>query len=251
MHDITWHGIIVAIGLFLGFMSGMFGIGGGLIGTPLLALAGLPPFLALATPLPAALPSALSGSYIYYRERLIHFPLLWKTLLTALPFNLLGAWATTFATGAAMMYFTGGLILVIGSTFFVRGWMLKPAGEEQPRVGWLSTVTAGAAAGFLSGFLAIGGGMILVPMFVKVNKLPLKNALATSLLCVAALSIPGSVAHLYLGHINLYIALILTICVIPAANVGARMAVKLRNATLERIYGVWMILFAIYFLATR
>lgn len=252
MHDVGWYGIIAAIGTLIGLSSGMFGIGGALIATPLLALyGGLPPFLALGTPLPAALPSALSGSIIYHRNRLINLPLVLKIMPAAVPLNILGTWATTLVDGNIIMYATGGFLLLVGGTFFIRGWLLKPAPETEPRIGWGSSIISGVLAGFLSGFLAIGGGIVLVPMFVRVNRLPLKSALATSLLCVAVLSIPGSIGHFLLGHIDIYAMLILTVFVIPSANIGARLAVKLRNKTLERIYGTCMILFAIYFLATR
>lgn len=252
MHETVWYVIVAAIGGLIGLSSGMFGIGGALIATPLLALyAGLPPFLALGTPLPAALPSAISGSVVYHRNRLINLPLALRILPAAVPFNLLGTWATTLVSGDAIMFATGGFVLLVGGTFFIRGWLLKPAAESEPRIGWGKAIASGAAAGLLSGFLAIGGGIVLVPAFVKINRLPLKSALATSLLCVAALSVPGSVGHFLLGHIDVPAMLVLTACVVPAANIGARLAVNMRSRTLERIYGTFMILFALYFLVTR
>ena len=62
---------VAAIGAFVGFLGGLFGKGGSAIATPLLALVGIPPIVALAAPLPATVPSTLAASYVYWRERLI------------------------------------------------------------------------------------------------------------------------------------------------------------------------------------
>jgi uncharacterized membrane protein YfcA len=82
---------------------------------------------------------------------------------------------------------------------------------------------------------------------VKIVGMPTKPALATSLLCVAALAVPGVITHSYLGHIDWTLALLLCATVIPMSYLGARAATKMRNATLEKVYGVVMFAFAIFF----
>ncbi|MCS6809353.1 MAG: sulfite exporter TauE/SafE family protein [Bacteroidota bacterium] len=240
--------IICVIGGSIGLSAGLFGIGGALIATPLLKmLAGLEPMLALATPLPAALPSALSGTYAYYRERLIRFELIPPILFGAVPANVVGTLLTKHAGGNSMMLYTGAFMLLVGSTFFIRGWLLREA-EEQEHVQTYSLIATGIAAGFLSGFLAIGGGLVMVPAFVRLNRMKFKQATATSMFCVAVLSIPATVGHAFLGHIDWSTAGLLALCSTPMAFLGARLAIVLRNQTLERIYGTCMIVFACYFL---
>jgi uncharacterized protein len=249
-------GLIGFIGAIIGFSSGLFGIGGALIATPLLKLLlDMPPMLALATPLPAALPSAIAGSVAYYKGGLIDFAIVRRVLLTALPANILGTWLTVWVSGEWMMIATGGFMMLVGATFFVRGWLLKEADSPdaaltlaRDRRGKMLVLVTGAVAGFLAGFLAIGGGLVMVPAFVRILKMRFKQASATSLFCVAVLSVPASIGHFWLGHIDWRVALGLTVAAVPMAYLGARAAIRLRNQALERIYGTFMVAFAVYFL---
>jgi uncharacterized membrane protein YfcA len=242
------YGILALIGSSIGFSAGLFGIGGALIATPLLKIGvGLAPMLALATPLPTALPSALSGTVAYYRERLIRFSVVQWVLAGALPANIVGTWLTSYISGDTMMIFTGGFMLLVGGTFFVRGWLLQEVHAEE-QITPQSLVLTGIAAGFWAGFLAIGGGLVMVPAFVRVNRMKFKQATATSLFCVAVLSVPATLGHWFLGHIDWAIALVLALFAMPMSFLGARLAIKLRNRTLERMYGTCMIIFALYFI---
>jgi uncharacterized membrane protein YfcA len=241
-------GIVAVIGAMIGFSSGLFGIGGALIATPLLKLlVAMPPMLALATPLPVALPSAISGSAAYYKNGLIDFKAVRNVLWSALPANLLGTWLTQYMHGQVMMLLTGGFMMLVGITFFVRGWLFQESHKPEHSSAAGFAVT-GAIAGFLAGFLAIGGGLVMVPAFVRGMNMKFKKATATSLFAVAVLSVPASIGHFLLGHIDVVVALILALIAAPMSYLGAQTAIKLRNNTLERIYGTCMIAFAAYFL---
>ena len=84
----------------------------------------------------------------------------------------------------------------------------------------------GALAGSLSGFLGVGGGIIMVPAFTNWVGLPLKRAIATSLVCVGLLCIPGMITHQLLGDIDWLFALPLMVTAIPGARVGAQLAIR-------------------------
>ena len=242
--------ITAVIGIVIGMSSGMFGIGGALIATPLLhVLLGMPAKLALATPLPAAIPAAISGSIAYARNRLVRFDIAWRVLLTAMPMNIVGAYLTQYAGDSFLMVATGAVMVYSAWSFIRRGFKRGAAAEiAEPEQQMNATAyVAGALAGFMSGFLAIGGGIVMVPAFVKILRMPIKSALATSLLCVAALGVTGVAVHAKLGHVDWHVALILSVAVIPASYVGARLATSLKNSTLERVYGVVMLAFALYF----
>lgn len=237
------------IGSIIGFCSGLFGIGGALIATPLLNTAlGMSPFLALATPLPVAIPSALSGTLAYYKHKLIDFRSATYVLLGALPANLLGVYSTKFVSGHALMVLTGLFLAYVGTTFFIRGWLQREQSNQEERVQLPLLLSTGVLAGYLSGLLAIGGGIVMVPIFVRIVRMPLKKALATSLFCVAILALPSSIGHFYLGHIAVYPMFLLMITAIPFSYLGARTAIAIRSITLERIFGTFTIVFAIYFL---
>ena len=67
--------------------------------------------------------------------------------------------------------------------------------------GWKYAVV-GAVAGFVSGLLGVGGGIVMVPAFTAVLGMPLKRALGTSLVVIVVLAIPGTIVHWALGHID-------------------------------------------------
>lgn len=260
MLNITSHDILtLAIGLVLGIVSALFGIGGALMGTILLkSVLGMDPHLALASPLPAAVPSAVSGSIAYRKSGLVIFPLVWRVVLAAAPVTFLGGWIAKQLPGPILMI-VSGLLLLWSSTTFLRKAMKKSAsaaaGEpvtETEHVSYAMRVDAlpwAALAGFISGLLAIGGGMVMVPLFTRVFKLQLKSAIATSLACVALLSIPTIIVHQFNGFIEWRTALLLCITVIPSSWLTARVASRLRNHTVEIIYGVAMSALALYFIA--
>ena len=253
--------LTILVGIITGFSAGMFGIGGALLSTPLLReLVGLAPAIALATPLPATLPAALSGSIVYRKEGYLRFDVAFRVLAAALPANIFGAWAVKFFDGPVLMVLTG-LVLLYSAILFLRKGTKKRTiveddgsttgveEEDQERAPEIPIIVGiGALAGFASGFLAIGGGMVLVPAFVLLLKMPTKQALATSLFCVAVLAIPGTLIHHDAGRIDWGAALILMATVFPMSALGARAASRMESRTLELSYGVLTLIFAIAFI---
>jgi|GEM_PF-1201720 len=251
--------LTLAIGLVLGAVSAMFGIGGALIGTILLkTVLGMDPHLALATPLPAAVPSAVSGSLAYRKSKLVVLPYVWRVVLAAAPTAFLGGWIAKQLPGWMLMVVSGLLLLWSSITFLRKAMKPKPAVEASdsaaspadPSVPVMTSVAWGGAlvAGLMSGLLAIGGGLVLVPLFTRVLRMQLKSAIATSLACVALLSIPTIVIHQINGFIEWRTALLLCITVIPSSWLTARFTSRLRNRTVELIYGVAMLALALYFI---
>ena len=103
----------------------------------------------------------------------------------------------------------------------------------------------GGAAGFLSGLLGIGGGMRDRPLLAGWLGMPLKRALGTSLLAIVALVVPGIVVHAVLDHIDVGIALALTLGAVPGARVGAAAALGARERTLRLVVGGGLLAVAI------
>ena len=235
----------------------MFGIGGALLSTPLLReLVGLPELVALATPLPATLPAAFAGSIVYVRERLLRFDVVGWVLLTGIPANVFGALTVRAVSGEVMMTLTGLVLAYSAVLFLTRSRRSrkreKKAGIEEDmskeRYSPLLLMAIGALAGFMAGFLAIGGGMVLVPAFVGLLRLPTKHALATSLICVAVFAIPGMITHHFNGFIDWRVAGILCLTVFPLSALGAKTTTKLRSGTIELIFGAGMLIFAVIFI---
>ncbi len=247
--------VTLFIGLITGFASGLLGIGGSALGTPMLRLLiAAPPLIALATPMPVMLPSAISGGIAYVRDKKVDYKLAGWMLLAAVPMTWIAATLTAYLSPLLLMVLTAVFLILIGISFIIRGFILKPVEHPLPVEGTVSIPKAlifGAIGGFLAGLLAIGGGVIYVPVIVRVFRRSMKVALATSLAVVTAVAIPGTIRHQMLGHIDWHIVGLLTIAVIPASFLGAKLALRLRNRTLERIFGICTIVFGVYFLFTQ
>ncbi|MHB8793068.1 MAG: sulfite exporter TauE/SafE family protein [Thermoleophilia bacterium] len=92
-----------------------------------------------------------------------------------------------------------------------------------------------------------GGGIFFVPAFVVLFRLRIKEAIATSLPLVLILALPGSAVHLALGHVDLATTASMAIGVIPMAYLGAKLDIHTRSIMVMLLYGVVMLVFAIYF----
>ena len=100
----------------------------------------------------------------------------------------------------------------------------------------------------MSGLLGIGGGVVMVPAFTELARIPLKRAIATSLACVGLFAIPGTLTHWFLGGIDWWPwAILVSIGVIPGARIGANLAVKAADANLRRAVGGFLALIAVIY----
>ncbi|HJR24228.1 MAG TPA: sulfite exporter TauE/SafE family protein, partial [Acidimicrobiales bacterium] len=94
-------------------------------------------------------------------------------------------------------------------------------------------VAIGLLAGGLSGLLGIGGGVIMVPAFVALAGLEVKAAIATSLVCVGAFAVPGTITHVALDHVDWRVVAALVAGVIPGARVGAALTIRAADRRLR------------------
>lgn len=224
---VTWP-LAVAIGVVSGILSGMFGIGGALITTPAIRLLlGQPELIAVGTPLPVIVPSAVAGALTYARRGLVDIRTGLVVGAVGGLFAIIGARATTLVGGSAVLVVTAVIICwTAADTLYLALRAKRPEHERiahAERTGsWLWLAGLGAVAGLYSGFLGLGGGFIVVPALLRYFAFPPKKAVATSLVVVSLLAIPGTVTHYVLGNIDVGLALQLAIGVVPGALLGAR-----------------------------
>jgi uncharacterized membrane protein YfcA len=237
--------IILLIGAVVGFLSGLLGKGGSAITTPALQIfAGINPFAALASPLPATLPTTLSASLAYRREKLINKRVVTICILLGIPATFFGSFFSDWLGGNMLMILTAVFVLSLGISFlFIKSHPDFSTFTEIPR--W-KIATVAISVGFLSGLLANSGGVLFGPLFIRFFKMPTKQALASSLLVAAGLAIPGTIAHWYLGHIDWQIVLLLSVSSIPFSYIGARVAIRMNNVLLENIFGTMLVVFGAF-----
>jgi uncharacterized membrane protein YfcA len=232
----------ILTGVVAGAMSGAFGVGGAILTTPAVqVLLGTRPIIAVGTPLPAIFPTTLSGMRAYRRAGQIDY----RAVTWAAPPGAVGA-----AGGAFLTKVIDARILLLATAVLI-GW-------QAIRVGWGSFVpedpgrpinpsglafgAMGLVAGFASGLLGIGGGIVMVPVMSGILGMPLKRALGTSLVVIAFMVIPGTAVHAALGHIDWAIFLWLSIGVIPGAAIGSRWAIRARERTLRVVVATFLLL---------
>jgi uncharacterized membrane protein YfcA len=125
-----------------------------------------------------------------------------------------------------------------------------PAPDERavaPRLPAVSLGLVGAAAGFLAGLLGVGGGVVMMPVFTSILRIPVKVAVASSLVAVAIFSVPALVSHAVQGNIDWPVALLLTLGTVPGASVGSRITVASSDQAVRLWLGIFFIAVAVLY----
>jgi len=229
------------IGVGIGYLSGAFGKGGSAIATPLLHLLGVPAMVAIASPLPATIPSTLLAGRVYGRAGNVDRRVVRIGLPVGLALTVVGAVLTRWIPGGPLILVTD--VVVLGCA--VRVLTVRPPADDEPRAtGAEPTVVRIAivvgAVGLVSGLLGNSGGFLLAPLFAGVLGLPIHRALGTSLVLAACLAVPGTVIHAWLGHVDWTITLAFGLASVPAASAGARLALRTKARPLTLAYGAGM-----------
>lgn len=266
-------GLTVLTGVATGALSGLFGVGGAVISTPAIRALGASALVAVGTTLPSIIPGAASGTARYVREHLID----WRAVAWTAPLGAIAAVAGSLLSrvvpgeGHLLMLLTAGLLGFSALRMYsggraaaeTDGRALEPAhpapesdaevlpaavaGAASAAVAPARFVAVGVVAGLLSGLLGVGGGIVMVPGFTQIARVPIKEAIATSLACVALFAVPGTVTHALLGNIDWRFALLLAVGVIPGARVGAGLTVRADDRRLRTVVAAFLGLTALLY----
>jgi uncharacterized membrane protein YfcA len=238
---------IIGIGAGVGFLGGLFGKGGSALATPLIHAVGIPAFAAIASPLPATIPSTLLAARAYWRAGFMDWRLVRWSVALGIPATALGAYATRWIGGSALVVATEVVLTGLGLRF-----LLHPddpdAVPRDPRVIRTRMAVVALVVGMIAGLLANSGGFLLAPLFITVLDRSLKQAFASSLLVGAALAVPGTVVHAALGHIDWQVVVAFGLASIPLSYLGARVALRTNTVRLERTYGIALTALGVSFL---
>jgi uncharacterized membrane protein YfcA len=246
----------LAVGLVAGVLSGMFGVGGAVVSTPGIRALGVEPIMAVGSTIPAILPGALTGAYRYAREGLVD----WRIGLVC------GATGALFAFGGAevsdvvdarwLMVVTACLLAWSGLSI-IRKARVAPSpagaatspgpGAEVRRVATPALTAVGAVSGFVAGLLGVGGGVVMMPVFTTLLRIPVKVAVASSLVAVAIFSVPAMANHARLGHIDWEVALLLVVGTVPGARLGARLTIGNSERTVQVLLGAFLLTVALIY----
>ncbi|MFT0860987.1 sulfite exporter TauE/SafE family protein [Ancylobacter sp. G4_0304] len=262
---------LLALGIAVGFISGMFGVGGGFLMTPLLIFLGVSPAVAVASVSTHMAASSFSGTLNYLRRKLVDVQLgmvllsggLTGTLAGVLVFMVLRRYGQLDLV-IAVSYITllgaiGSLMVIESLRALIRNWRGEAATVKRPGahpwflrmpfkmrfrqsriyVSIIPVVTIGFAIGFLGALMGIGGGFILVPALIYLLRVPTLTSVATSLLLTLVTMVFAIVMHAVLNQtVDAVLGLILMIGGTIGAQFGARAGQSMKAENLRLLLGL-------------
>ncbi|HEV7277049.1 MAG TPA: sulfite exporter TauE/SafE family protein [Devosiaceae bacterium] len=271
---------LVGIGGAVGFLSGLFGVGGGFLLTPLLIFSGVPAPVAVASVTGQVVAASTSGALSYYRRGGIDLHLAMYLVLSGV-LGAFGGVATFSALNVAghldLVISVGFLVLLgfVGTLMLVeaiRAMLKRRAGvvvrEKLPNqhnwihglpmrirfkrsrlyISVLPVIGIGLCIGFVGSLLGIGGGFILVPALVYLLRVPGNVVIGTSLLQVVAMMAVTLVLH---AVTNQSVDILLAFCLMVGGTVGAQFGASagkyLRGEQLRAMLAVLVLAVAIRF----
>ncbi|ODT85977.1 sulfite exporter TauE/SafE family protein [Phenylobacterium sp. SCN 70-31] len=259
---------IVALGALVGFISGMFGIGGGFLMTPMLVFFGIPPAVAVSTMANHVAASSMSSVIAYSRRRAVDLRMGAVLAAGGVVGAILGVelfrWLRLLGQADLMVSVSyllflsviGGLMLVesVGAILRRRRGDTAPARRDRRPV-WLyglplkmrfprsrlyisviPPLALGAFVGILSAIMGVGGGFILVPAMVYILRMPAGMVVGTSLLqIIVTTALTGVLQAGRNQTVDIVLAILLIAGGIVGAQYGARASYRFRAEELRAI----------------
>src|SRR5205085_6733737 len=244
---------IISLGFLVGVLSGMFGVGGGFLTTPLLIFYGIPPTVAVASATTQITGASVSGAMVHMRRGGVDMKMAAVMTVGGLFGSIVGAAMFRLLQSSGQIDVVIGLLYVL-ILFSIGGLMLKdslvtlgylrPAGgprEVQRHNRWVASlplrwrfyssglyispvapVALGFGAGVLTVFLGIGGGFILVPAMIYLLGMPARVVIGTSLVVILAVSAGTTLVHsLTTRAVDIVLAGLLLVGGVIGAQYGA------------------------------
>ena len=229
---------IIGIGAGVGFLGGMFGKGGSAIATPLLAAVGVPPIVAVASPLPATIPGTLVAYRRYRRLGLGDPDVIRTSIIVGVPATIVGALATRWIGGDVLVTVTEAVVMLHRAQAAAAAGADRGRPRRRRRTARARTDRrrrhrrpARRPAGQrrrLPARAALPGRP------ASCRSRPPSPARWRS---PAVLALPGTIVHAALGHIDWTVTVVFAAASIPLSSYGARVALRMRADRLERLYG--------------
>jgi len=263
--------LVFAMGLAVGFISGMFGIGGGFLMTPLMIFVGVSPAVSVATVTSHIAASSFSGVISYWRRRAVDLALAVMLLAGGFIGTAAGVWLFTVLReigqldlAIALSYVillttVGGLMMAESVRAIMRERHGKPVELRRPGshtwfhglpfklrfkqsriyVSAIPIWIIGFVIGFIGAVMGIGGGFLLVPMLIYFLRVPTSVVIGTSMVLTLVTMASATVLHAVTNHlVDAVLALILMVGGVIGAQFGARAGQNIRGERLRLLLGL-------------
>lgn len=267
--------LLLGLGGLVGVMSGLFGVGGGFLITPLLLLVGIPPPVAVATSANQIVASSFSSLLIHLRRRAVDVPMGLVLLAGGIAgstlgvgvFNLLAALGqvdlAVKLSYVALLGTIGGMMLTeatralrhakagVTPTRRRHNWVHALPWKMRFRVSglYISVIppfAVGLFVGIMSAVMGVGGGFILVPAMIYLLGIPTKVVIGTSTFQVVCTAAWTTFLHAWTSNtVDIVLALLLIVGGVIGAQWGARYSQRLRPEVLRLMLGMLVLAVAV------
>ena len=270
--------VLLAMGAAVGFLSGMFGVGGGFLITPLLIFYNIPPAIAVATGANQVIASSFSGALAHFKRGTLDIKLGTVLLCGGIAGSIVGAYvfALLRSLGQLDLFISifyvvflgivGGLMLVesVNALRRARGGTLPPM-KKSGQHNWIHrlplkmrfrtskifvsvipVLALGAGIGFLAAIMGVGGGFIMVPALIYLLKVPTNVVVGTSLFQIIFVAAFTTVVHSTANQtVDIVLAFMLMIGGVAGAQYGTKVGQRLRGEQLRALLALLVLAVAI------
>ncbi len=256
--------LLLGLGGIVGFLSGMFGVGGGFLITPLLFFIGVPPAVAVATGANQVVASSVSGVLAQMRRKAVDFHMGSVLLAGGMVGSAIGIWvfARLTALGQIDLFVQLSYVLFLGLIgammlqeslrslwatrsnrpvrrshvhTWVHGLPLKMKFRASGLyISVLPPLGVGALVGFLAAIMGVGGGFIMVPAMIYLLGMPTKVVVGTSLFQIIFVTAFTTIMHAVTSQtVDMMLAMMLIFGGVIGAQLGTRVGVRLKAEQLR------------------
>jgi hypothetical protein len=255
--------LLLGLGGGVGFLSGVFGVGGGFLMTPLLIMIGIPPAVAVATEANQIVASSFSGVLTHWRRRTVDFKMGLVLLLGGLLGSAIGVqiFAYLRAQGQVDLLISLSYVVflgIVGALMFIesiRAMMKSKVGRPPPRrkhhwthglplkmrfrtsnlyISAIPPFFVGALVGVLAAIMGVGGGFIMVPAMIYLLGMATTVVVGTSLFQIMFVTGATTLMHAILNHtVDGILAVLLLVGGVVGAQIGVRIGPKLKAEQLR------------------
>jgi len=237
----------LALGIFLtllmGTLLGLLAGGGSILAVPILVyVIGLDVHEAIAISLILVGGTAFLAALLHARDSHVSWEIGLIFAAIGAPVSFLGAEISKSTPKNVLLLLFGVLMLIVGITMLRA--RREPSGEKKRNIPVI--VLSAAAVGFLAGFLGVGGGMLIVPPLLLFLRMPMKTAIGTALLVIAANCAVGFWWHRESLGDNWNLLLPLSLPALAGTSAGVAISRRFKPPQLKKVFGLFVMTIGVW-----